>query len=75
MADQRRSPGRTLSALVKANDVASARQVHKVDDLGGLVGRLEGAGVSFVSPGIVTLQNGGKAAVRDPDGHMIVLMG
>lgn len=72
----RTPPGRTLSAPVNANDVASARQVHKVDDLGGLAGRLEGAGVSFVSPGIVTLKNGGKAAaVRDPDGHMVVLMG
>jgi hypothetical protein len=28
-----------------------------------------------VSPGILTLKNGGKAAaVRDPDGHVIVLM-
>ena len=72
----RTPPGRTLSAPVNANDVASARQVHKVDDLGGLAGRLEGAGVSFVSPGIVTLKNGGKAAaVRDPDGHMVVLLG
>lgn len=71
----RTPPGRTATAAVKANDVASARQVHKVDDLEGLVGRLEDAGVTFVSPGIVTLKNGGKAAtIRDPDGHMIVLM-
>jgi catechol 2,3-dioxygenase-like lactoylglutathione lyase family enzyme len=71
----RTPPGRTLSADVKANDVASARQVHKIDDLDRLVGRLEAAGVTFVSPGIVTLGNGGKAAtIRDPDGHMIVLM-
>ena len=71
----RTPPGRTLAAEVKANDVASTRQIHKVDDLGGLVGRLEAAGVPFVSPGIVTLKNGGKAAaVRDPDGHMIVFM-
>jgi catechol 2,3-dioxygenase-like lactoylglutathione lyase family enzyme len=66
---------RTLTADVKANDVASARQVHEVDDLDRLVGRLEAAGVTFVCPGIVTLGNGGKAAtIRDPDGHMIVLM-
>jgi len=71
----RMPPGRTLAAEVKANDVASTRQIHKVDGLGGLVGRLEAAGVPFVSPGIVTLKNGGKAAaVRDPDGHMIVFM-
>ena len=72
----RTPPGRTLTAPVKANDVASARQVHKVDDLEALVGRLEAAGVAFVSPGSVTLRNGGKAAaIRDPDGHMIVLIG
>jgi catechol 2,3-dioxygenase-like lactoylglutathione lyase family enzyme len=71
----RTPPGRTLTSEVRANDVASTRQVHRVDDLDALAGRLKGAGVPFVSPGIVTLKDGGKAAsVRDPDGHMIVLM-
>jgi catechol 2,3-dioxygenase-like lactoylglutathione lyase family enzyme len=71
----RTPPGRTLTAAVKANDVAAARQIHAVDDLFALVRRLEAADVPFVSPGIVTLKGGGKAAaVRDPDGHMIVLM-
>jgi catechol 2,3-dioxygenase-like lactoylglutathione lyase family enzyme len=55
--------------------VASTRQIHRVDDLDGLVGRLEAEGVTFVSPGVVILKHGGKAAaIRDPDGHMIVLM-
>jgi catechol 2,3-dioxygenase-like lactoylglutathione lyase family enzyme len=68
-------PGRRSSAPVNANDVASARQVYAVDDLDGLVAKLEDANASFVSPGIVTLKSGGRAAaVRDPDGHMIVLM-
>jgi catechol 2,3-dioxygenase-like lactoylglutathione lyase family enzyme len=68
--------GRTRAAEVKANDVASARQVHKVDDLDALVGRLKAEGAMFVSPGVVTLKDGGKAAsIRDPDGHMILLMG
>jgi catechol 2,3-dioxygenase-like lactoylglutathione lyase family enzyme len=71
----RTPPGRTLTAPVKADDVASARQVHHVDDLDVLTRRLEAASVPFVSPGIVTLKDGRKAAsVRDPDGHMIVLM-
>jgi catechol 2,3-dioxygenase-like lactoylglutathione lyase family enzyme len=71
----RTPPGRTLTAEVKANDVASARQVHRVDDLGAMVERLQGAEVPFVSPGIVSLKSGVEAAViRDPDGHMIVLM-
>jgi catechol 2,3-dioxygenase-like lactoylglutathione lyase family enzyme len=68
--------GRTLASEVRANDVASARQVHKVDDLDAVTKRLQEAGVTFVSPGIVTLKAGGTAAaIRDPDGHMIVLMG
>lgn len=68
--------GRTLTSEVQANDVASARQVHRVDDLDALVGRLEAEGVTFVSSGLVTLKDGGRAAaIRDPDGHMIVLMG
>ena len=71
----RRPPGRTSSSEVRANDVASARQIHRVDDLDGLVGRLEAEGVTFVSPGVVILEDRGKAAtIRDPDGHMIVLM-
>ena len=71
----RTPPGRTLTAPVKANDAASVRQVHAVDDLFALVRRLEAADAPFVSPGIVNLKNGRKAAaVRDPDGHMIVLM-
>ena len=67
--------GRTLAAVVAANDVASARQIHKVADLGSLIGRIESAGLKFVSPGLVTLKDGEKAvSVRDPDGHMLVLM-
>jgi catechol 2,3-dioxygenase-like lactoylglutathione lyase family enzyme len=72
----RMPPGRTLTSELQANDVASTRQIHKVDDLYALVGRLKAEGVTFVSPGVVTLKNSGKAAaIRDPDGHMIVLMG
>ena len=72
----RTPPGRAATRAVKANDVAAARQVHAVDDLFALVRGLEAADAPFVSPGIVTLEHGGKAAaVRDPDGHMIVLMG
>jgi catechol 2,3-dioxygenase-like lactoylglutathione lyase family enzyme len=72
----RRPPGRTLASEIRANDVASARQIHRVDDLDALVRRLDVEGVTFVSPGVVALKGGGKAAaIRDPDGHMIVLMG
>jgi catechol 2,3-dioxygenase-like lactoylglutathione lyase family enzyme len=70
----RQPPGRVPSADVRTTDIASTRQVYRVDDLDSLVGRLEEAGATFVSTGIVTLGNGERAAsVRDPDGHMIVL--
>lgn len=62
------------SVDVAANDVASTRQVHRVDDLDGLAARLKGSSAGFVSPGVVTLGDGARAAtIRDPDGHMIVL--
>ncbi len=71
----RTPPGRHLSSEVRACDVASTRQIHRADDLDGLVGRLQEAKVAFVSPGVVRLKDGGRAvAIRDPDGHMIVLM-
>jgi catechol 2,3-dioxygenase-like lactoylglutathione lyase family enzyme len=59
---------------VGAHDIASTRQVHRIDDLDGLVDHLKDAGTTFVSPDIVLLKSGHRAsAVRDPDGHMIVL--
>lgn len=71
----RQPPGREAGDAVQANDIASTRQVYRVDDLDGLVGRLNTASTSFVSPGIVALQDGHRAAaIRDPDGHMIVLL-
>ena len=68
--------GRTLISDIRANDVASTRQIYQVDDLDALVERLRTADATFVSPGIVTLKAGDRAAaIRDPDGHMILLMG
>lgn len=70
----RKPPGQAPCREIRANDIECTRQILRVDDLGGLVGRLKEAGVTFVSPGIVTLSGGGQAtAIRDPDGHMIVL--
>ncbi len=67
-------PGRAPDFGIEAKDISSTRQVHRADDLDGLVGRLKETGAFFVSPGIVSLGGGGRAAtIRDPDGHMIVL--
>ncbi|TFG89175.1 MAG: VOC family protein [Hyphomicrobiales bacterium] len=71
----RTPPGRTLASPVRADDISSVRQIHKVDDVDALATRMQEAGVSFVSHGVVPLKCGGRAvAVSDPDGHMIVLM-
>lgn len=71
----RQPPGRSSTEPVQANDVASARQVYAVDDLDALVAKLNGAKAGFVSSGIITLKSGARAAaIRDPDGHMIVLL-
>lgn len=70
----RQPAGAALVAGVDAADIAATRQVYRVDDLGGLVDRLRGAGAALVAPALVSLRNGLEAAaVRDPDGHMIVL--
>ncbi|MEM7191431.1 MAG: VOC family protein [Pseudomonadota bacterium] len=71
-----RTPQATANRLPpNAHDVASVRQVHKVDGLASLAARLKGSGAVFVSDGIVALGTAGKgAAVRDPDGHIVVLM-
>jgi catechol 2,3-dioxygenase-like lactoylglutathione lyase family enzyme len=66
--------GRMSPGAVRANDVASARQIHAVAELDSLMKRLVREGVRFVSPGVVRLRDGTRAvAVRDPDGHMLVL--
>ncbi|MGH6681389.1 MAG: VOC family protein, partial [Bradyrhizobium sp.] len=68
--------GRPSNGKIRANDVASVRQVHRVDDLDELVRLLETSGVTFVSPGLVRLTGGEQAAaILDPDGHMITLVG
>jgi len=71
----RRPKGCAPGNEVMANDVASTRQVYRVDRLEELVRRLMEAGLTLVSPGVVDLSGGGHAAaIRDPDGHMIVLI-
>jgi catechol 2,3-dioxygenase-like lactoylglutathione lyase family enzyme len=71
----RQPRGRIAAAPTRLDDVASARQVHAVDDLDGLIERLLTAGADVASAGIVTLADGRRAvAVGDPDGHMLVLI-
>ncbi len=70
----RRPVGRSASLVFQTSDVASTRQVHRVDDLDAVTQRLRHAGVCFVSPAVQTLATGVRAtSIRDPDGHMIIL--
>jgi catechol 2,3-dioxygenase-like lactoylglutathione lyase family enzyme len=67
--------GRRSTVPIGAADASSVRQVHQVDDLDGLVARLRTEAVTFVSKGREALNGGrGAIAVRDPDGHMLVLI-
>jgi catechol 2,3-dioxygenase-like lactoylglutathione lyase family enzyme len=71
----RKPRGRAATERFKANDVASARQVHAVDDLDPLIARLRAEGTGFVSDRVVTLAHGRRAvSVADPDGHTLVLI-
>lgn len=71
----RTPPGRVAVTPPRANDVSSVCQVHQVKGLDGLVEQLKEAGTTFVSKEIITLKTGSKAiSIRDPDGHLIILI-
>ena len=58
----------------ESNDLVHAHLTLRVDDLERQVQVLEDNRVRFVSPGIVALRGGLRAAmVRDPDGHVLLL--
>jgi catechol 2,3-dioxygenase-like lactoylglutathione lyase family enzyme len=61
-------PAGRSSAMSRANDIAATKLSLQVEDLSRAVASLRAAGVSFVSPGVVTLDSGEHAAlVHDPD--------
>jgi catechol 2,3-dioxygenase-like lactoylglutathione lyase family enzyme len=68
------SIGRRALANTRANDLWHVETVLRVDSLDETIASLTEAGVRFVSPGIVPLSSGKRAAtVLDPDGHVIVI--
>lgn len=68
------SSGRPRPLDSRANDLWHAEIVLKVDSLDATVASLDQSGVRFVSPGIVQLNDGRRAAsVLDPDGHVVVI--
>jgi catechol 2,3-dioxygenase-like lactoylglutathione lyase family enzyme len=66
---------RRVRRRTRSNDVIADRLVFKVDDLPQLVAALEKESIEFVSAGVVTLRDGGRAALaRDPTGHILQLI-
>lgn len=69
--------GRAAPSDARSNDLAATRVVVEVDDLRALVDKLQRNGVTFVSPDIVTVADLPfrlYLAVRDPDGHAVLLV-
>ena len=73
--DYRTPPtGRPAPADTASNDLVHSHLSLRVDALEQQVQSLDGHRARFVSPGIVTLKDGRRAAmVRDPDGHALLL--
>jgi catechol 2,3-dioxygenase-like lactoylglutathione lyase family enzyme len=69
--------GRRAPDALSTADLAHVHSVLEVDDLEGLLPRLEQANVAFVSPRVVELSGmpfrKGRL-VRDPDGHAVLLV-
>ncbi|MHB8284026.1 MAG: VOC family protein [Caulobacteraceae bacterium] len=69
-------PAQMLGPTPAVNDIAATRLTLQVGDLDAVAARLQAAGVAFVSPGVVTLGSGERAAaLRDPDDHLLILCG
>jgi catechol 2,3-dioxygenase-like lactoylglutathione lyase family enzyme len=69
--------GRPSPIALRPNDLVLTRTVIQVDDLDGLVTKLQGGGVTFISPQVVSVSGEPwtKALmVKDPDGHAVLLV-
>jgi catechol 2,3-dioxygenase-like lactoylglutathione lyase family enzyme len=71
------SGGRAAPADKRANDIVATRTVVEVDDLDTLADTLQAGGVRFISPRTVSVPGmpwGRGLMVRDPDGHVVLLV-
>jgi catechol 2,3-dioxygenase-like lactoylglutathione lyase family enzyme len=71
------SGGRPSPIALRPNDLVLTRTVIQVDDLDGLVAKLHGGGVTFISPQVISVSGEpwSKALmVKDPDGHAVLLV-
>ncbi|HET7854654.1 MAG TPA: glyoxalase, partial [Candidatus Methylomirabilis sp.] len=70
--------GRPMPADARANDLIHWQTRLIVRDAEAVAARFRGSGSAFVSPGAVTIPEGGLGftkglLVRDPDGHVVQL--
>lgn len=61
--------------LPSCNDIVATRLTLEMGDLSGAVARLAAAGVPLISRGVTALEGRPAAAIRDPDGHALLLRG
>jgi len=71
--------GRTLPSDTRANDLLHWHTTVVVGDLTVAIARLRAGRAALVSPGPVSLPDGalgfvGGLTVRDPDGHVMLLI-
>ncbi len=65
---------RPIDGHARADDIAATLFVLEAADLSPIIEALTTRGAIFISPGVVTLEDGARAiAVLDPDGHRFVI--
>ncbi len=71
------SGGRPSPLNLRPNDLVLTRTVIEVDDLDRLTMRLQGSGVTFISPAAIAVAGAPWSKglmVKDPDGHAVLLV-
>ena len=71
------SGGRPSPVGLRPNDLVLTRTVILVDDLDALVTKLQGSGVTFISPQVVSVSGepwSKGLMIKDPDGHAVLLV-
>jgi catechol 2,3-dioxygenase-like lactoylglutathione lyase family enzyme len=71
------SGGRAAPSATHSNDLVATRVILEVDDLVGLVKKLQEKNVAFVSPDVTPVNGRGYSMgliVKDPDGHAVMLV-
>jgi catechol 2,3-dioxygenase-like lactoylglutathione lyase family enzyme len=69
--------GRLIPVTMQANDIAHVHAVLEVDDIATVAAHLRRSNVAFISPDVVSVNSLGYSKglmVKDPDGHVLLLI-